>query len=389
MTDAVSPYRVDAKQKELAMATEKSKDNFIEQWRGIAILLVVLYHFTDRLPPQAFGVNETPAVQQSIGWIGVLIFLIISGFLIAKSLESTRSLADFYAKRIARIWPLFIVANITIFLFLQFFDPPVVSSGNAAFYETPRHLKDLIGSIFFATDLGFKWIDGVFWSLLVELKFYVWIGLCAALAPKRFTTVFCSLSLVLSALDFAVLYFDRSGPIGFDTSEQFRVLSQVLHGVFISQYLPLFAVGVALYRNKKDGLFTAVVLMSCITALIKTNEAQSFDIARLAWFVLLLGVFIVIDHGVFKSAIIRWIAAYSYSIFLFHQMIGLTMVKYIAPSLGINVAILIALSTTTLIAVMASRLFEWRYCKIFTAGLHRLFSLFRLNRLEIVVHRGH
>lgn len=364
------------------------KDTFIEQWRGIAVLMVVLYHFTARLPPEAYGVTDDPLLQQSIGGIGVLFFQIISGFLIAKSLEGATNFGDFLAKRISRIWPLFIVANIVIFTFLQFFEPPVVTSGAQQFYEEPRYFKDLIGSIFFAADLGFEWIDGAYWSLLVELKFYVLIGLCAVLAPRRFTTVFCGLALTLAAIDFLILYFDRSGPIGFRASEDFRLLSKVLHGIFISQYLPLFAIGVALYRKKNDGLFTAVVLMGCITALIKTHEANTFDIESGVLFVLLLGIVIALDHALFKSAIITWIAGYSYAFFLFHQMIGLTMVKYIAPSVGINVAILISLAATTLIAVGASNLFEWRYRRPFTKALINLFSLFKLNRLKIDVQKG-
>lgn len=362
---------------------EKIKDTFIEQWRGIAVFIVVYFHYSDRLPPAAFGFSQGPSINQHIGKLGVLLFFIISGYLIAKSLEASKTLADFYAKRISRIWPLFILANLTVFVFLQFFSPPTVTTGDYQFYEKGRDVVDLIGTMFFAADLGFDWIDGAFWSLLVELKFYFFIGMCAVLFPKRFATAFCVFALAASGLDFLILYFDRSGPIGFSDSEQFRVVSQILHGLFVSQYLPIFAIGVALYRKKFDGLFTAVIFMACITALIGVYEIHLFKAEDNALFIMLFAFLVAADHVLFRDAIFMWIGKYSYAIYLFHQMIGLTIMKMIAPYITMDAAIVIALLSVSAIAWGASWLCEWRFRKLFIANLIRLFSLVGLNKLLI------
>lgn len=362
---------------------EKLKDGFIEQWRGIAVFIVVYFHFSDRLPPDAFGFTQGPSVHQHIGKLGVLLFFIISGYLIAKSLEGSRTLAEFYAKRISRIWPLFILANVTVFIFLQVFSPPTVTTGSYLFYENGRDIYDLIGTMFFAADLGFDWIDGAYWSLLVELKFYLFIGLFAVVFQKRFATAFCVFALAASVLDVAILSFDRSGPIAFTSSVQFRVVSQVLHGVFISQYLPVFAIGVALYRKKFDGLCTAVILMACITALIGVYEIHLFRMEDNVAFLLLLAGLIAADHALFRNAVFQWVGKYSYSIYLFHQMIGLTLMRMMAPHVPMDVAIVVALVSVSAIAWTASQLCEWRLRKLFIAQLMLAFSMLGLHKLLI------
>jgi peptidoglycan/LPS O-acetylase OafA/YrhL len=315
--------------------------------------------------------------------LGVLLFFIISGYLIAKSLEASKTLADFYAKRISRIWPLFILANLTVFVFLQVFTPPTVTTGSYQFYEKGRDVLDLIGTMFFAADLGFDWIDGAFWSLLVELKFYFFIGVFAVLFPKRFATAFCVFALAASGLDFLILYFDRSGPIGFSDSEQFRIVSQILHGLFVSQYLPMFAIGVALHRKKFDGLFTAVIFMAVITALIGVYEIHLFKAEDNVLFIMLFAFLVAADHVIFKDAIFMWIGKYSYSIYLFHQMIGLTIMKLVSPYVSMDVAIGVALLSVSAIAWGASWLCEWRFRKLFIANLIKLFSLVGLHKLLI------
>ncbi len=74
--------------------------------RGLAILLVM----THRLWPRAGELARYNGVAE-IGWIGVDLFFVISGFLIAGILLDTRddpdALRNFYARRVLRIFPLF------------------------------------------------------------------------------------------------------------------------------------------------------------------------------------------------------------------------------------------------------------------------------------------
>jgi peptidoglycan/LPS O-acetylase OafA/YrhL len=78
--------------------------------RGIAILLVVFYH--------NFGFSN----YFFFGWLGVDLFFVLSGFLITdillRTVNSPGYFKNFYAKRILRIFPLYYLSLIIIFIFL-------------------------------------------------------------------------------------------------------------------------------------------------------------------------------------------------------------------------------------------------------------------------------
>ena len=78
--------------------------------RGLAILLVMFLHFADRSPPIGLA-NRLYTQVTGIGWIGVDLFFVLSGFLITgvliDSRKSARYFRDFYARRTLRIFPLY------------------------------------------------------------------------------------------------------------------------------------------------------------------------------------------------------------------------------------------------------------------------------------------
>src|SRR6478735_6413135 len=73
--------------------------------RGIAILMVMIHRFWPRTGV-GFGADVAGA-----GWIGVDLFFVISGFLIAGILLDTKGepgyFRNFYARRVLRIFPLY------------------------------------------------------------------------------------------------------------------------------------------------------------------------------------------------------------------------------------------------------------------------------------------
>ena len=92
--------------------------------RGLAILWVVLYHCHPRL-------QGTWVYGASLwGWAGVLIFFVLSGFLITSILLTTRDkphyFHNFHARRFLRIWPVYLLLLIVVYLNAPWFiGPPV------------------------------------------------------------------------------------------------------------------------------------------------------------------------------------------------------------------------------------------------------------------------
>jgi peptidoglycan/LPS O-acetylase OafA/YrhL len=156
--------------------------------RGVAVLLVVLAHASQkRLLAENFKFS---------GELGVIVFFVLSGFLITHLLleERTRtgqiSLTKFYLRRTLRIWPLyFAVLGVYIFVLPLFFDPDNFRSIYEAdslrdhYYllSYPLFLQNYLLS---GSDFHYNGLR-VFWSLAVEEHFYLfWPLLLVALRGR-------------------------------------------------------------------------------------------------------------------------------------------------------------------------------------------------------------
>lgn len=164
----------------------------LDGMRGLAILLVVVYHFG--LLHVDFTSNAAPPLAQlaQIGWIGVDLFFVLSGFLITGILLDTRErphyLRNFLARRFLRIWPLYYL-NLALFFVVA----PLMMAAPPAELQSMQHEQSWFwlyaANWLFAKEGGFgQTSGGYFWSLAVEEQFYlVWplIVLYASAAGVR------------------------------------------------------------------------------------------------------------------------------------------------------------------------------------------------------------
>lgn len=135
----------------------------LDGWRGISILLVMACHMLP-LGPAAWRLNETA------GPLGMSIFFALSGFLITTTLLKSDSTTGFFIRRLLRILPLaflYLVVVLTVtgaeaytwlvqFLFLGNYQPDL-------YHPLTLH----------------------FWSLCVELHFYLGIGVLSCVLGHR------------------------------------------------------------------------------------------------------------------------------------------------------------------------------------------------------------
>lgn len=154
--------------------------------RGIAILLVLLHHFWPKE-----GWLKQFEHHAHLGWIGVDLFFVISGFLISGILLDTRDnpgyFRNFYARRGLRIFPLYYA-----FLLLAFSVIPTVQGG--PYFET-EFLKESGSPLWYACYLGNvreaitnrepAYILAPLWSLSIEEQFYITFPLLIWLIPAR------------------------------------------------------------------------------------------------------------------------------------------------------------------------------------------------------------
>ncbi|MEM1422705.1 MAG: acyltransferase [Planctomycetota bacterium] len=185
--------------------------------RGVAILLVLFFHFTDMTPANAVD----NAIVTTIHWghYGVDLFFVLSGFLITGILVEARGkpryFTSFYMRRVLRIFPLYYALVIFSFLVLPNLGPllagaPGVSESAASLVQGKLDRFGAVGGdawyywLFFcnfsvASADGFRHgILDVSWSLAIEEQFYlVWPVLVLVLGALRMRWV-CVAVMVLA-----------------------------------------------------------------------------------------------------------------------------------------------------------------------------------------------
>ncbi len=171
--------------------------------RGIAILLVLTYHFSwalgfgTQFPDRALG------RVLSVGWAGVDLFFVLSGFLITGILLNAREgsgyFRTFYARRVLRIFPLYYGFLFMMIVVLP--ELPFLRDNHGL--QTLRHhqliywtyLYNVAISLHPGVDLG-PYANGHLWSLAIEEQFYLIWPFVVLVLGRRALASFCVLSIV-------------------------------------------------------------------------------------------------------------------------------------------------------------------------------------------------
>ncbi len=148
--------------------------------RGVAILLVLCHQF-ERLPVTAASGLGLRILDYTlnVGWIGVQLFFVLSGFLITGILLDAKGrpdfLRNFYVRRALRIFPLYFGALLVFLVVLPSlgFAPKAWGEGQAAYW------------VFLSNWFGGEALPH-FWSLAVEEQFYfAWPFVVLGLTVRR------------------------------------------------------------------------------------------------------------------------------------------------------------------------------------------------------------
>jgi len=162
--------------------------------RGLAILWVVLYHCHPRL-------QGTWLFSASLwGWSGVIVFFVLSGFLITSillgTLDKPHYLHNFHARRVLRIWPLYALLLAVVYLNAPWFIGPTVLE---AIKTAPW-----LAYIFFVQNLFHLTLPpaiGPTWALAIEEQYYfLWAPAVRFLRRPWLLALLLALALICSPL---------------------------------------------------------------------------------------------------------------------------------------------------------------------------------------------
>ncbi|WP_316526174.1 acyltransferase family protein [Kitasatospora brasiliensis] len=148
-------------------AGASSRLGWLDALRGIAALSVAVYHLA--LPFVWLNANHVPRYLDP-GIFGVMLFFLVSGYIIPASLERRGDVRSFWAGRLFRIYPVVIVTVVLSLLVLP--REHTVIQGWA--FDHP--LLTLAGNGLMVQDMmGVTNVVGVMWTLTYEMVFYYFV----------------------------------------------------------------------------------------------------------------------------------------------------------------------------------------------------------------------
>ncbi|MEM9052052.1 MAG: acyltransferase [Bacteroidota bacterium] len=273
----------------------------LDAFRGIASLSVLLYHYYKRYD-EIYGHEGLPVEWFQHGRIGVEVFFIISGFVIFMSVERIKKPLDFVVSRFTRLYPVYWAAVIFTFVVVALVGLP----------GRERSFSEFLGNLLmFHGYFDIAHVDGVYWTLRVELTFYLWI-------------LVLMLTKIIKHIEWPILAtYVLNIFVWYEVIE----LPLLAHELLLIRWLPLFALGICLYRysNKSSSILTFVTLASTVLILGNFFPQHVFVVSLCFSLLVLLAV-----NGNLKfltSRVIVFFGTISYSFYLIHQNLGYLIIR--------------------------------------------------------------
>lgn len=301
------------------------------------------------------------------GFMGVHLFFMISGFVICMS-SWGRSLAQFATSRAARLMP--------AYLFAVVMTASIASLWPSAWRPAPSIFQVLGNLTMVQTMISVPNLEGVYWTLLVELKFYLLFALVVRLGTDYRRVVTFSL-LWLTASLFAL--FDGN-----------KLLTTILE----PRYAPLFVAGMMCFLIHRFGstlLLWAVFATSWVLASVEIMDTVSatngqhlgYFLDHLTALGLLTAFFAVMAAVALRwFGWVRWrglvvVGALTYPLYLLHNTIGQNLLRRLHDLASPRVMLAIAIIATVAVSYLVHRFVERLGAKMIKNGLKGSFAKMR------------
>lgn len=343
------------------MTPEKRYYPALDMLRIAAALLVMLHHLT-------YGIGSIPTYDSyfvtgghihfpdfdsiaASGWVGVELFFMLSGFVIAASAAHTSPL-QFFINRLVRLYPaIAICASLTLIALFSLQRLPISALA-----------EGYLSMLALGPD---RTLDGAYWTLKIEFSFYLLIF--CLLASRLFHRLeYLAGWLIIQTLAFWVILLSSGEMSGDIIASSLYQRLLLLHGTY-------FGIGILLWQIRQHKLTiwrAGLIILGLIaagleitqTALHKAALASATPAMLPPLLIFTIG-FGFIYYAVFYdrsagSKYLRLIGLSTYPFYLLHNVFGATVIyyltnfdlnKYAALAAAITLSAGISVATTTMI----------------------------------------
>jgi len=350
--------------------TKKGSHRFyeIDLLRFLAALFVVFFHYTFR----GYAADDKSLLYfpylgeiTRYGYLGVNLFFIISGYVILLSAYGKKS-SEFVVSRIVRIYPAYWCAVTLTFLTIW------VMGGTRYDAELYQYIVNLT---MMHSYVGVASIDGVYWTLMVEVKFYFLVFIIIFMNQIHNIKYYLAAWLGLTV---ALTFY----PVGFA-------------GFFL---LPVwssyFIAGACFYLIYREGISLCKIFMIATSFVLSGYNAiikiQGFDKHfNVELNILLILLVIAVFYAVFfiisleKTQIINnrkftILGALTYPLYLIHQNIGFMLSNYLREyMLNKYMILFLVLLIVLAVSYLINRQIEKKYSKPLRGYLFKLIGVVR------------
>jgi peptidoglycan/LPS O-acetylase OafA/YrhL len=359
-------------------SSKKKRVHQIDLFRFIAALSVLLYHYffiySKEFDSTNIGFEETGEYFK-YGYLGVHLFFIISGFVIALSIGH-KSMFKFAVSRISRLYPIYWISVIFTFTVIVLFGAPQWSADS---------FQLLLNLTMFQNYLGIKNIDGVYWTLFVEMKFYIFIIGTYLLINKikslKIDHLIVSWMLLIIVYNFFnELYF-----------------VQILNFFLILEWGSFFVAGIIFYQIFKEGIskkYTALILLSLIisihqSCLEATRLASKFDTTFspfivtgiITTFYLLMTLISTNKLKKINTSYFTALGALTYPLYLIHQTVGYIVIQNLNPFVNIYILTILVTLSMLFLSSLLSKKYEPKIASLLKMVLEQSFKKYTAKKI--------
>jgi peptidoglycan/LPS O-acetylase OafA/YrhL len=325
--------------------------------RFLAAMAVAVYHVC-KWPA---GAESLKAVTE-LGFLGVQVFFVISGFVILMTAEH-RTPIEFAKSRISRLYPTFWICVL------------ITSLALALHNESPS-LATVAANLTMLPPLFHQpFVDLVYWTLVVELRFYALVLVLLLLGQMRRVEAW----LALWVLALAVTHLPAHPPMPLLRGWH------ALQWVTLDVYGSLFAAGCYFYLLRTRGPSVGRIVPLGVCLLISIVDVCTVqDGSNYPWTHLQIGsmaLVVAATYGAFLALALQWwrlpasrvwfwVGGLTYPLYLIHAQAGRLLWLALPGSEWVRSALVLLASL--LAAVVLARYSERRACGALHHALDRL-----------------